>query len=287
MQKLVIACLVFFAVACNSKDETSTTAPAENWVLAEKNRYEYKLNSMGHPDTTYVYTQKYKDGLVTDSSITFIVNKYEKEFLSDEITYVIDGSKKPIQHTATHYTFDKKGRNIAKTVYGAGKVIMDQRFVFNDSNLIVKSISIQIKNYDLVTGGPLELATASAASIGYDTLVSVYEYDKDKKVVGTNFLDSKGNVVSKDVTLYSGNDPLLSANVSAKGDTMKRITYEKRDKILMTVTETDSLVLFQNFANGVQIAQKTKYKNRNEQWRSAVKFDQYGRKIEETLYKML
>ncbi|RYY69413.1 MAG: hypothetical protein EOO13_09585 [Chitinophagaceae bacterium] len=287
MQRIFLIGVLITALSCNSGKEDKPADASENWVVAEKNRYDYKLNSIGRPDTTFVYTHKYKDGLIVDSSVAFTVNKYNGDFLSDELAFVVGKDQKIIPQTVTKYTFNKNGQSISRNISGAGKLIREERFSYNDSNLLVKSTIIQIRNRDKVTGGTLELSTASAANIGYDTVTTLYTYDAGKKLVETKMLNSRGEMLRKEVNLYSGNDPLLTAAINQKGDTLKRITYEKRDKVLMTVSETDSVVLFQNYLNGVQIAQKTKYKNRNEQWRSAVRFDEKGRKAEETLYKAL
>lgn len=287
MQRLILASFVCMVLSCNSDKEGKPSEPSENWVIAEKKFYDYKLNSVGRPDTVYVYNKKFRDGLVVDSSTTFTVNRYNGDYLSDEMSFVVKNNREIVPFTNTKYTFDNKGRSTSQITSGAGKLIKDERYYYNDSGLLTKTVLVQIKNYDIATGGPLELTTASSSSIGYDTLTTLYEYDKTNKVIGSKYVDNRGAIFSKDVNIYSGNDPLLTATINTKGDTIKKITYEKRNKIFMTVTETDSFYVFQNYVNGIPIAQKTKYKNRNEQWRSAVKFDQNGRKVEEVLYKAM
>ena len=287
MQRSAIIILLFIFASCKSKKEDTPASVEEKWALTEKNRYDYKLNTLGHPDTTFIYTYKYKDGNVVDSSYTFTVGKYKGDFLSDEIAFTVGKDSRPSPFTSTHYEFDSKGRMVLRRVSGAGKLVSEERYNYNEFNLLVKSTAINIKPYDQLTGKGLELTTASSGSLGYDTLTTLYEYDDTKKVTGTKFINNSGDTLSRDVNLYAGNAPLLSASINSKGDTTKKVTFEAREKMLMTVTETDSFVLFQNFMNGVQVAQKTKYKNRNEQWRSAVKYNSKGRKEEESLYKLL
>ncbi|RYG53625.1 MAG: hypothetical protein EOO01_03860 [Chitinophagaceae bacterium] len=288
MQRFILAGIVLMFISCNSKTEDKPTDRTENWVLTEKNRFAYRLNNLGNPDTTFIYNQKYKDGLVSDSSTSFVVNTWKDGLILKEAMYVMTRNNIPGLLTSTSYGYDAKGRVLSRKSESYGRLISQQLYFYNDTTGgLSRSKIIQLKNYNLVTGKALNLTEAAPNEIGYDTTYTTYQYDQTKKVLGTKFFRNDGHLLSYDTTLYTGNDPLLTVNLSSKGDTLKKVTYEKRGKILMTVTETDSLALFQNLLNGVMIAQKTVYKGRNEQWRSAVLFDPVtGRKTEDNLYKL-
>lgn len=279
--------VVFFAVfSCNSKKPD--LPPAEQWVVMEKNRYSYRLNEFGQPDTVFIASIKYKDGAVTDSTVNYVVNRWKDNRVTDEMRFVLDKNNVSGLLTVARYEYDSKKRLVSKRTEASGKLLTTTTYDYNPAGRLIKQTTVQVAGSSSTGGTSLDISKTESANIIYDTTSIAFQYDSVGKIMEARYMNNRNEVYARDVNTYSGNDPLLVANINAKGDTLKKVTFERRDKVLMTVTETDSFTLFQNLVNGIQVAQKTKYKNRNEQWRSAVRFNEAtGRKEEEILYKLL
>jgi hypothetical protein len=291
MQRLAFVFLLFFFASCGSNEENTPATPTENWVLNQEHHYRYHLNPRGLPDTTYITTHNYKDGLVTDSSSAFYISKYSGNLLTDMIHYRIEKGKPPINTSSVRYVYDMtKNKMQSMTVYNSGRISRQETYSYNDSNQLVSNTTIQMMIKGAVPGGldtlPINTSVMLDPSIlGYDTVKAIYKYDDTKKIVGATFTNSQGKVLRTDVNIYSGDLPLWSYSVNPQGDTLQRIKYEPNGKTLYSRAENDSLVLWQNITNNTPIASKSFYKKTNELWRSASTFDQYGRKVTEKVYK--
>ncbi|RYZ28789.1 MAG: hypothetical protein EOO10_08355 [Chitinophagaceae bacterium] len=285
MLRLTAFAMLFLLFACNSKDDKPAPS-GDNWVLFEKKVYDYKLNAIGYADTAYTRTYQYKDGLITDSSVTFTVYKYQGNVLTDEIAYRFDSVKRTLVPGLTKkYVFNQKGAMTGSSVVFDGKLVSAESFDFNDSNLLTKQYTVTAK----VDGKVNEAQGVSSPEykIRYDTVITSYKYDDAKKLVGLTYTDGRGNLLRTDVNIYSGNEPLQSHSVNPRGDTLQKVTYEKDGKILHTAIENDSIVVLQNTFNGFKVAQMTIVKKNNERWRSAISYDPKGRPAQEMLYKAM
>jgi uncharacterized protein YuzE len=289
MQRFAIICLLFLTASCGSNEETDKTAKPEEWVLTEKRRFDYKLNSLGKPDTTYIFFSKYDKSNVIDSSTSFYISKYKGDLLSDKIYYRVENDKAAQQEYSVHYEYNTNGKIVASTIYNAGKLLKEERYTYNDSNVVSKYLLIQSKSMRLLPDESSTGFTAAAntSATGYDTVKGVYNYDQTKKVTGVIFTDNQGKLVRKDANIYSGNDPLSSHSVDYKGDTLQKIQFERNGKLLHSKLENDSFILYQNLSYGIPISQLLMYKNRKEKFRNSSVYDQKGRKTEDRLYKAM
>ncbi|RZK24882.1 MAG: hypothetical protein EOO43_06945 [Flavobacterium sp.] len=291
MQRFAFIFILLWATSCNSKKDDASTQKAENWVLDQDISYRYKLNATGNPDTTFIDTKWYKDGNFSDSSSVFYISKYNGDLLMDIVHYSIDKIKGISQTSNVHYEYGMNKKIQVMSIYNGGKLTKLEKYGYDDANLLARYTLIQMKILDsnLKSGEALSAALAKNSDIklGYDTLNAVYKYDNTKKIVGATFTDNRGKVVRNDINVYSGNDPLYTYTLNDKGDTIQKMKYEADGKVLHSRLENDSFVLFQNTVNNAPIAQQTVFKNRNEKWRSAVTYDQYGRKMQEKVYKSM
>jgi hypothetical protein len=291
MQRFALLVILFFAASCNSKKDEASTQKTENWVLDQDISYRYKFNATGNPDTTFIHTKWFKNGNFSDSTSVFYISKYNGDLLTDIFHYSIDKNKVVSQTSNVHYEYGMNKKIQLMSIYNGGKLTKLERYGYDDANLLSKYTLIQLKIMDssLRSSDTLlaAMATNSNIKLGYDTLNAVYKYDNTKKVIGATFTDNSGKIVRNDVNVYSGTDPLFTYSLDAKGDTIQRMKYEADGKVLHSRLENDSFVLFQNTVNNAPIAQQTIFKNRNEKWRSAVSYDQYGRKVQEKVYKSL
>lgn len=277
MQRLFAFALLCFLLSCKSNDKPKGPV-ADNWVLSEKKTYDYRLNSVGYADTVFVQTHKYENGMVKDSTVSFIVYRYLNNKLTDEVSYAVNAGSKAAEEATKKYIYNTKGTATGFNVYQNGKLIRSENYSYNDSNQVTKQVLILPRNAD---GSPAQ----NGSGTGYDTITAAYRYDDAKKIIGTIFKDQYGNVLRNDLNVYSGNMPLLSYSTNPKGDTLQKITYEQNGKILHTSIENDSVVLIQNTMNGIQVAQMTVHKKKNQKWRSAISYDEKGRPKQEVLYK--
>lgn len=291
MQRFAVILILFLAASCNSKKEDTSAQKAESWELNQDISYRYKLNATGNPDTTFIHTKWFKNGNFSDSSSVFYTSKYNGDLITDIFHYSVDKNNVVSQTSNVHYEYGMNKKIQVMSVYNGGKLTKLERYGYNDANLLAKYTLIQMKIMDsnLKSTDTLlaVLAKNSDIKLGYDTLNAVYKYDNTGKVIGATFTNNSGKVVRTDVNVYSGNDPLYTYSINEKGDTIQRMKYEADGKVLHSRLENDSFVLFQNTVNNAPIAQQTVFKNRNEKWRSAVSYDQYGRKVQEKVYKSM
>ena len=289
MQRLTVIALLLLLVSCKSKEDNPAPTP-ERWVLFDKKIYDYKLNSLGSADTVYIMNYKYKDGLLNDSSVSFVVYKYNyKNALTDEISYQIDSSRKVVEGLTKKYNFNAKGVLVGSSVFYDNKLDRSETSYYNDSNVLTRQVVIAAKIDTNANKANFASTTASSnSSVRYDTTIMVYKYDETKKLVGLTYSDPRGKIVRNDANVYSGSDPLFSHSTSPSGDTLQKVTYEKSGKIMHISIENDTLMVIQNVQNGFQVGQMTIDKKKKEKWRSAVSYDPTsGRPKEETLYKAI
>ena len=242
MQQLTIFCLLLSLISCKSKKDEGPEE--DNWILTNRKVYTDKLNAFGLPDTTFTKLYKYENFNVKDSSEMFAVSKYDDErrlILKSFFWVRKDGS--PSLNSQSKYTYS--GKHLANIIEETNGVLTkDEKYTFDTSGKLLKSTIVRIKNYDKISENADEsLQNKTLVNQGYDTLQIVYKYDASNKNIGGDMVDSRGNLIRRDVNIYSGTSPIASYNLGPKGDTLQHITYVQQGNKLTSQTENDDYII--------------------------------------------
>lgn len=291
MQRSAIVFLFCLALSCKSKtSEENVTKPAQ-WEVVEKMRYDYRLNSVGKPDTIFIYTYNYKGVNLIDSSIRFQIHKYSGDFLTERKDYKLDKNNNPTEENSIKYAYTKARALQSVTLFSNGELVRDDQYFYNDSNRLIKQVLIRSRKMTSLLDESSKESQLMPVNIGvtdgYDTITNVFKYDNMNKVIGAIMTDTHGKVLRNDINIYSGNDPLATISTDAKGDTLQSIDYKVDGNSLHSKIENDSLLLLQTARFGLKIAQTTIVKSRKERWRRTITYDKAARKTTETLYKAI
>ena len=283
MQRFLILSLLFLAVSCNSKKEE--TQQEDNWILSNRKVFTDKLNAFGLPDTTYTKTYVYENFNVKDSNEMFTVSKYDDERrLISKTLFLVGKDKNPLPQSQSKYTYSGKYlTNVIDEINGA--LTKNETYVYDSSGKLLKSSIVRLKNFDkLFEKGDEEiLQKEKLTAQGYDTLNITYQYDASNKNIGGEMLDNRGNLIRKDVNIYSGTSPISSYNFGPKGDTLQRITYAHQGNKLTSQTENNDFIVVTAMNSGYLTGKLTYYKKKNEKLRQEWTYEN-GRLAEERSY---
>lgn len=283
MQRLIIYCLLLLLVSCKSKNEEAQQA--DNWVLTKKTLYSYRLNALGLADTTFVKSYKYDNLDVKDSVEAFTVNNYDGSRVIMESSYIGTKISDPplVSQTKYKYLNDKNLTSVTSTT--SGVLTRDEKFTYDTSGKLVSSVVIQMKDFDKISqnAGDKPIPKESLVNQGYDTLNIAYKYDAANKNMGGDFVDNRGNLIRRDVNVYSGNSPIRSFNLGPKGDTIQRIAYEQTGNIIKTQSDNNDYTIITAVNSGFLLGKITFDKKKNKKIKQDWGYDM-GRMTEERFY---
>jgi hypothetical protein len=282
MQHLAIVCVLLFLISCKSKKEEGPKE--DNWILSQRKLHTDKLNAFGLPDTTYTKVYRYENFNVKDSSEMFAISKYDDDRrLILKSVFSVNKDGLPVLKSQSKYTYS--GKYLANIIdETSGVLTKAEKYTFDTSGKLLKSTVVRLKNYDKIFGNADEsLQHETLANQGYDTLNIVYKYDGENKNIGGDMVDNLGNLVRRDVNIYSGTAPIASYNLGPKGDTLQHITYVQQGNKLTSQTENDDYIIATAMNYGYLTGKLTLNKKTNEKFRQEYTYEN-GRLAEEKFY---
>ncbi len=287
MNKLTILGFVLLLLSCKSKQPPPKT---DSWILSQHLVYDYKLNKAGRVDTVFTTIYNYKNGIVFDSGVLYSVTRLQGDQPAEEIHYQrLSNNKDSVIYSAS-FNYNTANRVRTVSYFKKGMLLREEKTEFADSAQAKAQTNIQLRAMPSFNLADLLYfkAVPTAASMGYDTVRSTYNYDDKKRIVGIKFTDGRGVVSRTDVNLYSAGTPLASYGFGPKGDTIVRTTYKPVDaNSLIITTENDSFTLLQNSKLGFILEQLTIYKKHPDKWRQVVTYNDRGFRAEERIFKSL
>lgn len=281
MQRFVIYCLLLLLVSCKSKEEK--TQSAENWVLTNRKVYTDKLNNFGLPDTTYTKIYNYEDLNVKDTSELFSVSKYDNDrrLISRSFFLVRKDGSPFLQSQSRLFYSGKYLTNMIDETNGV--LTKNEKYTYDTSGKMVQSVIVRIKDFDkILLKDAQDLQKETLINQGYDTLYITYQYDGNKNV-GAEMVDNRGNLVRRDINIYSGISPLSSYNLGPKGDTLQSITYLQVGEKLTSQIENNDFIIVTDTRSGYPTGKLTFDKKKNEKLKQEWGYEN-GRLTEEKFY---
>jgi hypothetical protein len=281
MQRLLIYCLLLLLVSCKSKEEKAQ--PKENWVLTNRKVYTDKLNAFGLPDTTYTKSYSYENSNIKDSSEMFSVHKYDDERrLISRSFFLVRKDGSPFLQSQSRMTYS--GKYLANMIDETNGILTkDEKYTYDTSGKMVKSVIIRMKDFEnILLKDARDLQKETLLNQGYDTLHITYKYEGNK-IAGGDMADNRGNLIRRDVNLYSGNSPFSSYNLGPKGDTLQHIRYSQVGDKLTSQIENNDFVIVTSTQSGYPTGKITFDKKKNEKLKQDWGYAN-GRLTEERFY---
>ncbi|MDB5208685.1 MAG: hypothetical protein JWR72_3760 [Flavisolibacter sp.] len=283
MLRLAILLIITLAISCKSKKEE--TPQEDNWILANRKVSTDKLNAFGFPDTTYTKMYTYQNYNVKDSSEMFAVSKYDDERrLISKSFFLVGKDGSPFLKSQSRYTYS--GKNLAAAIDEANGVLTKhEKYSYDTSGKLLKSTIIRMKNFDKIFAIDEDeiLQKEKLVNQAYDTLNITYRYDAGNKNIGGDMVDNRGNLIRRDVNIYSGNSPISTYNFGPGGDTLQRIVYVQQGDKITSQSENDNFIIATAMNSGFVTGKLTLDKKKNEKLRQEWTYAN-GRLAEEKVY---
>ena len=161
-----------------------------------------------------------------------------------------------------------------------GVLTKAEKYTYDTSGKLAESVIIRIKNFDsIVLKDAQNLQKETLINQGYDTLHITYKYDGNKNV-GGDMVDNRGNLIRRDINIYSGDSPLYSYNLGPKGDTLQHIRYVQNNEKLTSQIENNDFTIVTATFNGYPTGKITFDKKNNKKIKQEWSYDN-GRLAEE------
>ena len=283
MQRLFIVSFLLFLISCKSKKEDAPQA--DNWVLTNRKIFTDKLNAFGLPDTTYTKVLNYENLNIKDSSEVFAVSKYdENRRLTLKTFFLAKKDGPPSLNSQSRYIYS--GKYLASVIDEMNGVVTKQeKYNYDTSGKILSSSIVRLKNFDKILEryGDKVVEKEALTNQGYDTLHISYKYDGSNKNIGGDMVDNRGNLIRRDVNVYSGNSPMASYNLGPKGDTIQHIMYVQQGNQLTSQADNNEFTIVTVMNSGYTTGKLTLDKKKNEKVKQEWIYEN-GRVVEEKFY---
>ena len=243
LYKTLLTLIILSSCSGTSQTKQLSTSVDEIWGIANKTTQTNTYSKSGLLDTSYSTTFIYMQGMLTDTSKSITVRKYDtKNKLISEKTYLLSNNNPDKLISETIQEYDEKNNPIYIMTKSEGVNYDISRIAYNSNNQKVKSTDIFQVMEDASESMDLDsiaLQKKDTKKPIFDTTINTYNYDDKGNLIKWISSNTKGKIEKTNVTIYSGKEKTAGYTIDNNNDTIVTFTYIKDGDIIKEIAKTN------------------------------------------------